>query len=270
MRKTVLITGATGSIGAKLRKHFADSDICLRLLCLNPRQDPAVVTADLSAYDETWARLFEDVDVVIHLAGDPYASASWMSVLRFNIDLTFNVFRAAQNHNAKRIVFASSNWIMAGYRFGPERLTTHLAPKPINPYGCGKLFCERAGLQLAQQTGISFIGLRIGCCQHIEGNVPGPHIENGLWGQQMWLSDRDLCHGMECAVLAEEVPFAILNLMSDNPGMRWDIERTREVIGYVSRDSHVAVITPAIEERERLARLERELVERLELRSARG
>ena len=269
MNKTVLITGATGSIGTKLRKHFADRDIRLRLLCLNPRNDHEVTTADLSVYDEAWARQFDDVDAVIHLAGDPFATASWESVQRFNIDLTLNVFRAAQNHRAKRVVFASSNWVMAGYRFGTERLTTELMPRPINPYGCGKLLCERAGRQLALQSGVSFIALRIGCCQHIEGNVPGPHIDLGLWGQQMWLSDRDLCHGVERAVFAEHVSFAVLNLMSDNPGMRWDIEQTRRVIGYAPRDGHTAISTPPIEEHERLTRLQWEFSARFEQISAR-
>jgi nucleoside-diphosphate-sugar epimerase len=256
LNNTVLITGATGSIGSKLRRHFADRDIRLRLLCLNPRNDSQVTTADLSVYDDAWARQFDAVDAVIHLAGNAFATASWESVQRFNIDLTLNVFRAAQSYRAKRIVFASSNWVMAGYRFGSERLTTELAPRPINPYGCGKLLCERVGRQLALQSGVSFIALRIGCCQHIAGNIPGPHIENGLWGQQMWLSDRDLCHGVECAAFAEHVPFAVLNLMSDNPGMRWDLEQTRQVIGYVPRDGHLAITTPAIEEHERLARLQ--------------
>ncbi len=268
MSNTVLITGATGSIGMKLRRHFADHDIRLRLLCLNPRNDPQVTTADLSVYDEAWARQFEDVDAVIHLAGDAYATASWESVQRFNIDLTLNVFRAAQSHRAKRIVFASSNWVMAGYRFGSERLTTTLAPWPINAYGCGKLLCERAGRQLNPQGGISFIALRIGCCQHIPGNIPGPQIEHGLWGQQMWLSDRDLCHGVERAVLAEHVPFAILNLMSDNPGMRWDLDQTRQVIGYRPSDGHIAVSTPDMEEHEQLARLKWEMSERFEQLSA--
>lgn len=254
MSNTVLITGATGSIGTKLRRHFADQGVRLRLLCLNPRNEPQVVTADLSQYDEAWAQHFAGSDAVIHLAGDPYATASWESVQRNNIDLTLNVFRAAHSYHVKRIVFASSNWVMAGYRFGTERLTTKLAPWPINPYGCGKLLCERVGRQLAHQTDISFVAMRIGCCQHIPGNKPGPQIENGVWGQQMWLSDRDLCNGMERATFAEHVRFAILNLMSDNPGMRWDIEQTRHVIGYVPRDGHLAVTTPSIEEEERLAR----------------
>jgi hypothetical protein len=268
MPKKLLITGATGSIGGKLARHFADADVDVARLCLNPRRDPRVISADLGHYDETWARHFDDVDTVIHLAGNPYATASWAEVLHANVDLTLNVFRAAMEHHARRIVFASSNWVMAGYRFGSERLTTRLAPRPRNPYGCGKLFCERAGRQLAEQGTLSFIALRIGCCQHLEGNIPGPQIEHGLWGQQMWLSDRDLANGFESAVNATDVRFAILNLMSDNPGMRWDIDETRAVIGYAPRDGHTPVLTPAIEASERLARLEHELIERMEQHSS--
>jgi NAD+ dependent glucose-6-phosphate dehydrogenase len=254
MSNIVLITGATGSIGRKIRRHLADQDVPLRLLCLNPVRDPQVETADLSRYDDAWARQFDGAEAVIHLAGDPYATASWESVQRNNIDLTLNVLRAAQRHRVNRIVFASSNWVMAGYRFSAERLTTDLPPKPVNAYGSAKLLCERVGRELADQTEVSFIALRIGCCQHVPGNRPGPQIEHGIWGQQMWLSDRDLCNGLERATFARNVPFAILNLMSDNPGMRWDIEETRRVIGYAPRDGHVAVMTPAIEKAERLAR----------------
>jgi len=250
MTRTVLITGATGSIGTKLRKHIESLAIYdLRLLCLNRAADPRVFTADLSEYDKDWARHFEGVDTAIHLAGNPYSTATWASVQRHNIDLTLNVFRAAEEFGPKRLVFASSNWVMAGYRFERQRLTTSLSPWPINPYGCGKLFGERAGRDLSQRTGISFIALRIGDCQHAEGNVPGPHMENGVWGQRMWLSDHDLCHGVERAIVAENVSFAILNLMSANPGMRWDIDETRRTIGYQPQDGHVAVSKARLKKR---------------------
>jgi hypothetical protein len=85
----------------------------------------------------------------------------------------------------------------------------------------------------------------------------------GRWGQQMWLSDRDLCQAMERAVLVADVPFAVLNLMSDNPGMRWDIEETKRVIGYAPRDGHVAVLTEEMIKQEEMVRLERELAEGL-------
>jgi uronate dehydrogenase len=60
----------------------------------------------------------------------------------------------------------------------------------------------------------------------------------------MWLSDGDFCHGVERAVLAEGIGFAVVNLMSDNPGMRWDIAPTQRILGYAPRDGAVPV-TPA-------------------------
>ena len=61
----------------------------------------------------------------------------------------------------------------------------------------------------------------------------------------MWLSDRDLCDGFEKAVAAPAaLRFAILNLMSENPGMRWDIETTKRAIGYAPRDGWKATTTP--------------------------
>ncbi len=255
MSRTVLITGATGSIGGKLRRHFGQGGgYDLRLLCLNPLGDPAVVTADLSQWEDGWAGSFAGADTVIHLAGDPSPRASWDSIQRLNVDVLLNVLDAARLHRVQRVVFASSNWVMAGYRHGTERLTTELAPWPVNPYGHSKLFGERAGRSLAARHGISFIALRIGWCRREPGNQPGPQMAYGSWGQQMWLSDSDICHGMERAVLAQDVPFAVLNLMSDNPGMRWDIEQTRKVIGYQPGNWHAAVLSEeerAFEERAR-------------------
>jgi len=259
MSKTVVITGATGSIGRKLRAHFGSLGWTLRLLCLNPHNDPEVQTADLSVYHESWAETFVGADAVIHLAGVPSPLATWEQVQRLNIDMTLHVARAARSFGARRIVFASSNWTMVGYRFSGERLTTDLPPHPLNPYGVSKLIGERIGASLAAEGGVSFIALRIGFAQHRPGNAPGAHMEYGSWGQAMWLSDRDLCHGMERAVLAEGVRFAVLNLMSDNPGMRWDIDTTRRVIGYAPRDGAAPVVTDAIRRAEDAARRMREL-----------
>ena len=262
--KTILITGATGNIGGKLRRHFTGlGGFALRLLCNNPGGDPTVTTADLSLYDESWARMFEAADAVIHLAGDPSPRSAWPSIQRNNIDLTMNVFQAAVRHNARRVIFASSNWAMAGYRFGTGRLTTDLPPWPINPYGHSKLFGERIGRSFAEQAGLSCIAFRIGWCQDTHDNKPGPHMTMGRWGQQMWLSDRDICQAMERAVLVPDLRFAVLNLMSDNPGMRWDIEETKRAIGYSPRDGHVAVLTDEMAEQEEIVRQERELADRL-------
>lgn len=241
--KVVLITGANGNLGCKLRTHFeAQGGYELRLLDRDAAGTPGVVAADLADYNEEWARHFEGVDAVLHLAAHPGPNIDWETAQRLNIDLTFNVYDAAARKGARRMVFASSNWVMAGYRFDDVRLTTDLLPRPVNPYGITKLIGERAGKSLAEQRNVGFIGLRIGYCQPGE-NRPGPHMGQGLWGQHMWLSNRDLCHGWERAILAEDVDFAVLNLMSDNPGMPWDIEETRWVIGYEPQDRHTALST---------------------------
>jgi hypothetical protein len=80
----------------------------------------------------------------------------------------------------------------------------------------------------------------------------------------MWLSNRDLCQAMERAVLAEGVGFAVLNLMSDNPGMRWDIETTRRTIGYAPQDGAAPVLTDTIEQDENAAHELRRMAERLD------
>ena len=262
MTKTVLITGALGNLGTKLRDHFATLGWTQRLLDIDAGGDPAIIAADLATYDESWAARFAGVDAVIHLAGDRRPTASWASAQRLNIDLTHNIYEAAARHGAKRVIFASSNWTMAGHRFADVPLTPDHEPAPVNPYGVSKLIGERIGRAFAEHRGVSSISLRIGYCQP-DDNRPGPHMNWGAWGQQMWLSNRDFCHAMERAVLAEGVSFAVLNLMSDNPGMRWDLGPTRRTIGYAPQDGHTTVTTPQIDQDTEAARATHEMQSRL-------
>jgi hypothetical protein len=126
------------------------------------------------------------------------------------------------------------------------------------------LFGERAGGSFAARTGISFIAFRIGWCQREPGNRPGPHMSQDTWGQQIWLSDRDLCQVMKRAVLVEGVPFAVLKLVSDNPGTRWDIEATRKTIGYEPQDGHTAIVDERIRKNEEAIQRTRALAQDLE------
>ena len=240
MSRTVLITGAGGNIGTKLRAHF--SAWAGRCGCWMSMR-----TAMRRSGRRTWrsgtipgSAQFAGVDAVIHLAGNPSPRTSWASAQRLNIDLTANVFEAAAAQGVRRVVFASSNWVMAGHRPGEGALTTDMEPYPINPYGVSKLVGERMGRSMHARRGVSVICFRIGYLQQ-DDNLPGAHMGWGGWGQAMWLSNRDLCQAMERAVLAEGVGFAVLNLMSDNPGMRWDIETTKRAIGYAPQDGAAPV-----------------------------
>jgi len=253
MAPTVLITGGTGNLGTKLRRHFEALGWTLRILDVEARGDAAVVEADLSVWNDRWVDQFADVDAVVHLAGRPSPRTSWGDAVRYNFDLTQNTYEAAVRQGARRVIFASSNWTMAGHRFAEGPLTTDRDPFPINPYGVSKLVGERLGRSYHERWGLSVICFRIGYCQRGE-NLPGRHMGWESWGQLMWLSDSDLRNGFERAVLAEGIGFEVLNLMSDNPGMRWDIEKTRRVIGYAPRDGAAPVLDDELRADEEAAR----------------
>ena len=242
----VLITGASGNLGKKAVAALAARDD-VELVQLSA-DTPAVATdrlrADLAVYDDTWAAAFHGVDVVLHLAGDGRPSADWATVLRSNIDVTLNVMRAAEAAHIGRFVFASSNWVLAGYRFTADPLLPSTPPRPVNPYGVSKLVVERIGFATAARTGMAFLALRIGYCQP-GTNEPGPHMAFGRWGQEMWLSNEDWAHAVEQACTADVTGAAIVNVMSANRGMRWDLEETARRIGYRPRRRHTPRLTAA-------------------------
>lgn len=242
----VLITGAGGHLGRKLF-DLLEADPAYQVSGLDLREvdHPDIHTANIAEGD-AWADHLDGVDVVVHLAGDREPTASWPSAIRNNMDATLSLYHHASLRGVKRVVLASSNWLQGDKRFTRDRLTTNTRPGPVNAYGMSKLFCERTGAYFAEHHRLSVICLRIGWTQWTHNNRPGTHMAMGRWGQEMWLSDRDFLNGMVGAITAHDVPFAVLNLMSDNPGMRWDIGETKRIIGYAPMDGSAAIVGPSI------------------------
>jgi len=243
MSRRVIITGASGHLGGKLFDHLKDNTNWDPVgLDIRATDRPDCHLADFSQLG-SWIDHLAGADAIVHLAADRSPEASWGSSVSNNMDATLNLYHAASQHGVRRVVFASSNWVHGGYRFSDEILNPSLDPKPVNAYGVSKLFGERTGEFYARTYGLSVICLRIGWTQWTHGNRPGRHMAMGAWGQNMWLSDRDYLHGMECAIAENDVTFAVLNLMSDNPGMRWDIGPTKDLIGYLPQDGQAADVT---------------------------
>ncbi|HEU5119334.1 MAG TPA: hypothetical protein VFT74_22270, partial [Isosphaeraceae bacterium] len=57
--RTVLITGASGNLGRKLREAWQDR-YELILVDVDSKGDPEIIEADLSVWDDSWADLFDD------------------------------------------------------------------------------------------------------------------------------------------------------------------------------------------------------------------
>lgn len=248
-QKTVLITGAAGNLGRKLWHHLKGQYL-LKLLDRELCDEDNITRADLAQWDNAWVNQFKGVDTVVHLAADPNPARRWDELVEPNIDALINVFTAAIQNNVKRIVYASSNHVMGGYLQQPEpdKITTelpvmpgavmeHLQSRTSTPYAGAKLMGERLGKCYADIYGVSVIAVRIGLVQRDDNRSETIKAQRTGWWRDMWLSDRDYCQLMQRCIEADPaIQFAIVNGMSDNEEMRWDIKHTRELVGYEPRD----------------------------------
>jgi nucleoside-diphosphate-sugar epimerase len=82
-------------------------------------------------------------------------------VIPHNIDAVLSLFEAARSAGVPR-VFASSNWVLGGHRFGRGPLGAATEPAPLNPYGMSKLMGERIGAHFAAVHGMTVVCIRIG------------------------------------------------------------------------------------------------------------
>lgn len=255
VRRRILITGSTGNLGSKAVVALSGVEgVEIIRIGRNTGGRPDIIAADLTVYEAGWADAFRGADAVLHLAADSKAAATWSSLQELNVDLTLNVLRAAEEAKVGRFVFASSNWVLGGYRFTSDLLTSATPPLPVNPYGASKLLLERVGLAAAQHTGMSFLSLRIGYCQPGE-NRPGPAMAFGRWGQEMWLSNEDWAQAVQRTCVAPYAGSAILNIMSQNSGMRWSLEEASQAIGYHPISRHTPQLTPLGRLKDNAARL---------------
>ena len=230
--RTVLITGAGGNLGRKLRAAFAEVYNLVLIDRDAKPDDDEMIVADLAEWDESWVSQFEDVDTVIHLAASPDEFSTWDELVRPNLDVLANVFNAAAYGGVERVIFASSNHAMGGYRdLGDTPITVDLPPRPDSPYGGMKLVGERLGRSLASAFDLTFIALRLGWIQSGENR---PETLPDEWARLMWLSNDDLVNLFESAIESDlgDRNFLVVNAMSNNRGMRWDLSETVEWLGF--------------------------------------
>jgi hypothetical protein len=172
-----------------------------------------------------------------------------------------------------RLVFASSNHVMGGYKDTPVELpdgglSTDLPPLvgtrvrtsagliDSTAYAAAKLMGERLVAAKADPGVFSAVSLCIGWCQPGE-NIPptssaagtpksrlfetDPEREQDLrWFRAMWLSNGDLIGWVSGALRAESSAWpsqaVAVNAMSSNRPSPWDLSACRKLIGYQPLD----------------------------------
>ena len=251
--KRVLLTGAAGRVGTAFRAYYGDQ-YQLRLADRHVDQltdvgGHEVVQADLADL-AVCQELCRDIDMVIHLAADPSSSADfYASLLDNNIKAAYNIFRAAKDQGCQRVIFASSIQAIEGYGLDTQA-HPEMLPKPTNMYAAAKVFGEAMCHYFAHSEGLSCLAVRIGA---FGGNYNYAERTEPVDSRTLsaYVSQRDLSHLFAQCLEVENLPFAILQAVSDNRFKRMDITTTRQLVNYQPQDDAFALFNTGIVHNER-------------------
>jgi nucleoside-diphosphate-sugar epimerase len=225
----VLLTGACGKIG----KTFFEASKDRYTFVLTDRIEPDFAVdaphrflhldlADASVVGNA----LEGIDVIVHLAGIPHATASFDELLPNNILATTYLFEAAVAAGCKRLVFASSAQTIEGYPVD-RQITPGMQVMPANLYGVSKCYGEALCGYYAAKRGLSTIALRIGAFE-----FPDRHELTNARDLSAWLSPRDAVQLLQRSVEVEGVQHLIAHGISNNRFKRLDLSETTRVLGY--------------------------------------
>lgn len=223
----VLITGAGGNIGRRLREGLHGVYPVLRLADrqeMTPARDGEEIVqaelADLAACE----RMCEGVDGIIHLGGQP-TEADWETVLQSNIVGCYNLFEAARRQGVQRVVFASTNHVIGFYR-RTQRIDHTVPLRPDSRYGVSKVFGEALGRLYADKHGLRVLCIRI-------GNVADRPADKRRLA--IWISPRDLVQLTRIGLEHPDLHFEIVYGASDNDRSWWDNSNAYR-LGYRPQD----------------------------------
>ncbi len=271
----VLMTGATGYIANQLLPTFRESYemTLVDVKAENPCGEAVdgVQIADLIDPDRSkYEALFEGVDAVVHLgykrrSGDPL---DHFFDEKANVEMAYNVLRAAYDAGVPRVVMASSNHAADWYEHNlihtrrMESLDPYALPLSDNFYGWAKATYEHLGFLFA--CGLGGFGDADGGESHVSGTPVGrrmgvvmvrigapreldPELYRGdpagyKRDLGAYISPRDLTQlfrrAMETPNIDNEhgVPWQVVYGISGNTRAFWSLSNARRALGYEPED----------------------------------
>ncbi len=166
--RNILITGATGRIGANVAKHMVDLGHHIRALVLPSDHQKTklenlgieTVQGDITSFDDVRIAC-RDMHTVFHLgaafqAGGPFTPEQYMHA---NVQATFHVFEAARENAAdvKHVVFSSTDATLDKYpptgNVQPIAETT-VSQTQTDWYGFTKILGERLADRFVRAEGV--------------------------------------------------------------------------------------------------------------------
>ena len=139
--RRVVITGGCGNLGSKLAAHLLRSPEDWSVVLLEHpafhsdakvAEGATCVLGDLADGGGAWAAALRGADAVVHFSAvNPYPNASWEESAASMLH-TFNVLLLAERAGVRRVVLASSNHVMGGYK----EKRSHGLVRPADPPAC--------------------------------------------------------------------------------------------------------------------------------------
>jgi len=241
----VLVTGLSGLIGRALLRELAHR---YALSALNRSAVEGVATTRASLHDFAAIRpAFEGQDVVVHLAAKIHDGVGWNDLLETNVVGTRNVYQAAAEAGVRRVVFASSGAVVAGWELerpyaqlvageyeglGAVPLIDESMPtRPRNLYASTKVWGEALGRHYADNFGLEVVCLRIGYAHAADRPQDARQFS-------VWNSQRDVVQAIRLAMTATlSERFDQFFVLSNNRYAYRSIERARRSLGYEPADA---------------------------------
>jgi NAD+ dependent glucose-6-phosphate dehydrogenase len=246
----IAVTGANGTIGTRLCEDLARDHHIVRIDLEGPG-----VNADVRDFDAMLGAL-AGCETVVHLAGAVAVDLDWETNYSVNIGGTYNVYEAARRNGLRRIIFASSNHCVGMNEvdnapgiyepaFGLV-VGTGAPYRPDGLYGVWKAFGETLGRYYSDKHGMQVACIRIGSITQADDPRDESVRESsgwlGLTDEQKfkryaatWMSQRDFARLVR-AILAREVPYAVVYGVGDNLTRFWDLEPGRAIYGFWPED----------------------------------
>jgi len=231
----VLITGGCGFIGANLTRLIRDrTDWSVRIVDDMRVGTPEMVEglADVHQGDvgdpAVLKDTLRDIDAVVHLASETGVAPSVENPVRDfegNAMTTFRVLEGCRQMQVKRFVFASS-----GAAVGDVTPPIHenIVPRPLSPYGAGKLVGEAYCQAYAGSFGLNTVALRFSnvygpLSAHKTKNAVPSFISLALRGQDLliygdgtqtrdFIYVEDLCEGILRSVTTGDISGEVFQL----------------------------------------------------------
>jgi len=217
--QTILITGAAGDVGTRMRRLLKGAYPRIRASDIRTPVDLApgddFIAAELSDYAQV-EKIVAGVDGIVHLGGFS-VEGPWETIHKSNIVGCYNLFEAAHRAGVKRVVFASSNHAV-GFYPRDKKIGVDVTVRPDSRYGISKAFGEAVGAFYADKHGLRVTCLRI-------GNVGDAPLDKRRLS--IWVKPEDLAQLIRIGLDHPDIRFEIFYGVSDNQASWWDNSNAR-------------------------------------------